>query len=41
VAAAAALYGDLFMMMFWIGIAAAVVAFALIPLVRRGMHGVK
>jgi hypothetical protein len=29
------------MMMFWIGIAASAVAFALIPLVRRGMHGVK
>jgi POT family proton-dependent oligopeptide transporter len=41
VVVAAALYGDLFMMMFWIGMAAAVVAFALIPLVRRGMHGVK
>ena len=41
VAVAAARYGDLFMMMFWIGIAASAVAFALIPLVRRGMHGVK
>jgi len=41
VAAAAALYGDMFMMMFWIGIAASVVAFAVTPLVRRGMHGVK
>jgi len=41
VAVAAATYGDLFMMMFWIGIIAAVVAFALIPLVRKGMHGVK
>ena len=41
VAAAAALYGDMFMMMFWIGIAASVIAFALTPLVRRGMHGVK
>ncbi len=41
VAAAAALYGDLFIMMFWIGIAASLVAFALIPVVRRGMHGVK
>ncbi len=41
VAVAAARYGDLFMLMFWIGIAASAVAFALIPLVRRGMHGVK
>jgi len=38
---AAALYGDLFIMMFWIGIVAAAVAFALAPLVRKGMHGVK
>lgn len=41
VAVAAARYGDLFMMMFWIGIVAAVVAFAVTPLVRKGMHGVK
>jgi len=41
VAAAAASYGDLFMMMFWIGIISSVVAFALIPLIRKGMHGVK
>ncbi len=41
VAHAAALYGDLFMMMFWIGMVAAVLAFAVTPLVRRGMHGVK
>ena len=41
VAAAAASYGDLFMMMFWIGIVASAVAFALIPLVKKGMHGVK
>ena len=41
VAAAAASYGDLFMMMFWIGMVASVVAFVLIPLVRKGMHGVK
>ena len=34
-------YGDLFMLMFWIGIIASVVAFAVIPLVRKGMHGVK
>jgi POT family proton-dependent oligopeptide transporter len=41
VAVAAALYGDMFMMMFWIGMASAAVALALVPLVRRGMHGVK
>jgi len=41
VAAAAAGYGDLFMLMFWIGLVAAAVAFALGPLVRKGMHGVK
>lgn len=41
VAVAAARYGDLFMMMFWIGIVASVVAFAVTPLVRKGMHGVK
>jgi len=41
VAVAAARYGDLFMTMFWIGIAAAAIAFAFTPLVRRGMHGVK
>jgi POT family proton-dependent oligopeptide transporter len=40
-AAAAASYGDLFMLMFWIGIVSSVVAFALVPLVRKGMHGVK
>lgn len=41
VAAAATLYGDLFMMMFWIGLGASLVAFALVPVVRKGMHGVK
>jgi POT family proton-dependent oligopeptide transporter len=41
VAAAAANYGDMFMMMFWIGIVASVLAFAIAPLVRKGMHGVK
>jgi len=41
VAVAAARYGDLFMMMFWIGIVASAVAFAVTPLVRKGMHGVK
>lgn len=39
--AAAASYGDLFIMMFWIGMIASVVAFVLIPLIRKGMHGVK
>ena len=38
---AAALYGDMFMMMFWIGMVASAVAFALAPWVRKGMHGVK
>ena len=41
VAAAAAGYGDLFILMFWIGVIASAVAFALSPLVRKGMHGVK
>jgi len=41
IAVASARYGDLFMMMFWIGIGSSIVAFALVPLVRRGMHGVK
>jgi len=41
VAVAAASYGDLFMMMFWIGVIASVIAFAITPLVRKGMHGVK
>ncbi len=41
VALAASRYGDLFMMMFWIGIVASAVAFAFVPLVRKGMHGVK
>ena len=40
-AAAAASYGDLFMLMFWIGVIGSIVAFALVPLVRKGMHGVK
>jgi len=39
--AAAARYGDLFMTMFWIGVIASVIAFALVPFVRRGMHGIK
>lgn len=41
VAAAAGRYGDMFMLMFWIGIVSSVIAFAIAPLVRKGMHGVK
>ena len=41
VAVAAARYGDLFMMMFWICVVSSVVAFAVVPLVKKGMHGVK
>jgi POT family proton-dependent oligopeptide transporter len=41
VAVAAAKFGDLFMMMFWIGIVSAAIAFAVTPLVRKWMHGVK
>ena len=41
VAVAAASYGDMFMMMFWIGLVASAVTFALVPLIRKGMHGVK
>ena len=41
VALAAAKYGDMFMVMFWIGMVAAAIAFAVTPLVRKGMHGVK
>jgi POT family proton-dependent oligopeptide transporter len=41
VAVAATTYGDLFMLMFWIGMVASAVAFALVPLIRKGMHGVK
>jgi dipeptide/tripeptide permease len=36
-AESAAKYGDLFLLTFWIGLGAAVVAFALVPLLRRGM----
>ena len=35
---AAAKYGDLFMLLFWIGLGAAVVALLATPLIRRGMH---
>lgn len=41
VAAAAALYGDLFILMFWIGIGSSVLAFISVPLLRKFMHGVK
>ena len=41
IAVAAARYGDMFMMMFWIGLVASALAFAISPLIRRGMHGVK
>jgi POT family proton-dependent oligopeptide transporter len=41
VALASAKFGDLFMMMFWIGIVSAALAFAVTPLVRKWMHGVK
>jgi len=41
VAVAAAKFGDLFMMMFWIGMVSAAVAFAVTPWVRKWMHGVK
>jgi POT family proton-dependent oligopeptide transporter len=41
VAVAATIYGDMFMMMFWIGIIASVLALVLIPIVKKGMHGVK
>jgi POT family proton-dependent oligopeptide transporter len=38
---AAAKYGDLFRQMVWLGLAAAVAALLLTPLIRRWMHGVK
>ncbi|HEY0662471.1 MAG TPA: oligopeptide:H+ symporter [Lysobacter sp.] len=41
VAEAAAKYADLFSLLMWLGIGCAVVAFALSPLLRRMMHGVK
>ena len=40
-AEAAAKYGDLFLLMFWIGLGAAALALLVTPLIRRGMHGVK
>ena len=39
VAESAALYGDLFSLMLWIGLGAAAVALACVPLIRRGMRG--
>ncbi len=41
VAEGAGKYGDLFSLSLWIGLASAAVALAFVPLVRRGMHGVK
>src|SRR6185295_15196714 len=41
VAEAAGKYDDLFWLMMWIGIGFAVLAFAVAPLLRRMMHGVK
>lgn len=41
VAEAAAKYGSLFQHMVWLGLAAALVALALSPLIKRWMHGVK
>jgi POT family proton-dependent oligopeptide transporter len=38
---AAAKYADLFWKLTWAGLFCAVVAFALVPLLRKGMHGVK
>jgi len=40
-AEAAARYGELFSLSLWIGLGAAVVALACVPLIRRGMRGVQ
>jgi len=40
-AQASAKYGELFQLMLWIGIGSGVLYFALAPLLRRWMHGVK
>ncbi len=40
-AMAAGKYADLFWLMTWIGLGCAVVAFALVPLLKRMMHGVR
>jgi POT family proton-dependent oligopeptide transporter len=40
-AGAAAKYGDLFQLLLWIGLGAALVFLLLAPLLRRWMHGVK
>ena len=40
-AVAAAKYGDLFQLLLWIGLGAALVFLLLAPLLRRWMHGVK
>ena len=39
--AAAAKYGELFMLLFWIGLGSAIVALLATPLIRRGMGGVR
>lgn len=39
--AAAAKYGELFMLLFWIGLGSAIVALLATPLIRRGMRGVR
>jgi POT family proton-dependent oligopeptide transporter len=41
VAMAAEVYGDMFMLMFWVGIIASVLTLTLVPLIKKGMHGVK
>jgi len=41
VAESAGKYGDLFLLMFWIGLGTTVLALACAPLLRRGMHGVR
>ena len=40
-AVAAMKYGDLFQLLMWIGLGAALVFLLLSPLLRRWMHGVK
>ena len=40
-AVAAAKYGELFQLMLWIGLGAALVFVVLAPLLRRWMHGVR
>ena len=40
-AVAAARYGDLFLLMLWIGVGSGIAYFVMAPLVRRWMHGVR